>query len=141
MPNLLVPVDGSESALRAIAQVVARIRWYQPPVQVHLLNVQHPLHGDVGRFIDSGQIRDYHRDEGLKILEPARKALDAAGIPYEFHIGLGDPAEVIVQYANEKECSEIVIGARGVGSLASLFLGSVTTKVIQLSDIPILLVK
>jgi nucleotide-binding universal stress UspA family protein len=141
MPNLLVPVDGSESALRAIAQVVARIRWYQPPVQVHLLNVQHPLHGDVGRFIDSGQIRDYHRDEGLKTLEPSRKALDAAGIPYEFHIGLGDPAEVIVQYANEKECSEIVIGARGVGSLASLFLGSVTTKVIQLSDIPILLVK
>ena len=141
MPNLLVHVDGSESTLRAIAQLVARIRWYQPPVQVHLLNVQHPLHGDVGRFIDSGQIRDYHRDEGLKTLEPARKALDAAGIPYEFHICLGDPAEVIVQYANEKECSEIVIGARGVGSLASLFLGSVTTKVIQLSDIPILLVK
>jgi nucleotide-binding universal stress UspA family protein len=141
MQKLLVPVDGSENAAHVIDHLATRLTWYKPPVEIHLLNVQHPLHGEVGMFLDSGQIRDFHRDEGLKALEPARQKLDSLGVAYQFHIGLGDPAEVIVQYAREKGCGEIVMGARGFGSLASMLLGSVASKVIQLSEVPVVLVK
>jgi nucleotide-binding universal stress UspA family protein len=141
MLKILIPLDGSESSLRSIDHLIGSLAWYKPPVEIHLLNVQHPLHGEVGMFLDSGQIRDFHREEGLKALEQARQKLDAAGVAYQFHIGVGDPAEVIVQYAREKGCGEIVMGARGLGSLASLLLGSVASKVIQLSEVPVLLVK
>lgn len=141
MLKLLVPVDGSESSIRAIDHLLARVDWFKGPVEIHLLNVQHPLHGEVGMFLDSGQIRDFHREEGLKALGAARRKLDGAGIAHEFHIGVGDPAEVILQYAREKDCGEIVMGTRGLGTIASLLLGSVASRIIQTSEVPIVLVK
>lgn len=141
MLKMLVPVDGSESASRAVQHLIKKVSWYRDPLEVHLLNVQYPLPGDVQMFIDNEQIRSFHHDEGLKVLEPARQALDAAGLAYVFHIGVGDPAQVIADYAREKGCDQIFMGTRGLGSIAGLLLGSVATKVIHLSDVPVLLVK
>jgi nucleotide-binding universal stress UspA family protein len=47
----------------------------------------------------------------------------------------------VVRYAREQRCSLIAMGTRGMGSVANLLLGSVATKVIGLSGIPVLLVK
>jgi hypothetical protein len=66
--------------------------------------------------------------------------LDAAGVPYVHHISVGDPAEVIAEFAKQKGCDQIVMGTRGLGA-TGLLLGSVTTKLIHLSDVPVLLVK
>lgn len=141
MLKLLVPADGSESATRAIDHLMKIAPWFKDPVEIHLLNVQHPLPGDAGRFLSSEQLRDFHREEGLKALEPVCARLDAAAVQYVVHIGVGDPAEVIVQYAREKLCDEIVMGCRGLGSFASLFLGSVATEVIRSAQVPVLVVK
>ena len=48
---------------------------------------------------------------------------------------------MIVRYAAEKQCDQIVIGPRGLGSVQGLLLGSVASKVMQLSTIPVLLIK
>jgi nucleotide-binding universal stress UspA family protein len=141
MLNMLIPVDGSESAIRAVQHLIKMASWYKEALEIHLLNVQYPLHGDVQMFLENEQIRDFHHDEGLKALEQARKALDAAGLTYVFHIGVGEPAEVIADYAGDKGCDQIFMGTRGLGSIVGLLLGSVATKVIHLSDVPVLLVK
>ncbi|MGZ8216125.1 universal stress protein [Methylomagnum sp.] len=141
MLKILVPVDGSENSLRVADHLITKTGWLKGPVEIHLLNVQHPLHGEVGMFLDGAQIRDYHHDEGLKALEAARAKLDGAGVEYQFHIGLGDPAEVIAQYALEKDCDEIIMGARGLDSIAARLLGSVVSEVLQLADAPVVLVK
>lgn len=141
MLKILVPVDGSENALRVADHLITKTGWFKGPLEIHLLNVQHPLHGEVGMFIDSAQIRDYHHDEGLKALADVRARLDGAGVEYDYHIGLGDPAEVIAQYALEKDCDEIIMGSQGMDSIASRLLGSVVTKVLELADAPVVLVK
>lgn len=142
MFRLLVPVDGSETSSRAVDNLLKKLNWYKADkVEIHLLNVQHSLHGDVAMFVNAEQIKQFHHDEGLKALASARAKLDAAKVPYIFHIGVGDPAHVIVHYAHEKKCEQIFMGSRGLGSIAGLLLGSVTIKVIHLSDVPILLVK
>jgi nucleotide-binding universal stress UspA family protein len=141
MLRILLPVDGSENALRAVDHAIKKAAWYKEPPEIHLLNVQHPLHGEVGMFLDADQVRAFHHDEGAKALASARELLDKAGIPYLVHIGVGNSAEVIVQYAKEKACDQIIMSARGLGSVAALLLGSVATKVIHLSEIPVLLVK
>lgn len=94
-----------------------------------MLNVQYPLTAGVGRFLDHQQIRSFQRKEGLKALEAARKKLDGAGIVNSFHIGAGDPAEIIFQYAREKGCDEIVMGTHGHGTVAKLFMGAVAAAV------------
>jgi nucleotide-binding universal stress UspA family protein len=141
MFRMLVPVDGSETSDRAVDHLRKKLSWYKNSFEIHLLNVQHPLHGDVATFIDQAQIEKFHHDEGLKALASARAKLDAEKIPYIFHVGVGDPAHVIVHYAKEKKCEQIFMGTRGLGSVMGMIMGSVTFKVIHLSEVPILLVK
>lgn len=141
MLKVLLAVDGSESSLHAVAHVIRRAAATQGEFQVHLVNVQHPLHGSVSTFIDAAQIKQYHHDEGLKALARARDMLNAAGVAYLHHLFVGEPADVIARYAKEQGCEEIVIGSRGLSGITSLLMGSVATKVIHLAEMPVLLVK
>lgn len=142
MHRILLPVDGSEASLRAVDHVLKKIGLYKDAAEIHLLNVQLALRQGVTEFVSQKQIDSYHHDEGIKDLAPARAKLDAAKVPYQFHIGVGEePAAVIARYARDKKCDQVVMGTRGLGSVAGILLGSVTIKVIHLVDIPILLVK
>jgi hypothetical protein len=88
----------------------------------------------------------YH-DTGLsagatgKPLAPARDIAAAAGVATEHHTMVGDAAESIVKVARDTGCGMVVMGTRGLGSVTGMLLGSVATKVIHLSDVPVLLVK
>lgn len=143
MLKLLVPVDGSESAVSSVSRLIDKLAWFKDGVEIHLLNVQNPMpYGNrVTSVLGQDKVKQYHHDEGLAALQPSRAKLDAAGIKYVFHIGVGAAAETIVQYAREKGCDQIVMGTRGMGSAANLLLGSVATKVIHLADVPVLLLK
>ena len=50
------------------------------------------------------------------------------------------PAPSIARLATTHHCEMIVMGTRGMGAVASLILGSVATKVLHLSPLPVLLV-
>jgi nucleotide-binding universal stress UspA family protein len=141
--KILVPVDGSEPSSRAIDHLKKELSWYKGDVEIHLLNVQRqlPYGGRVGSFVGQDQINKYYHDEGMAALKSAMQKLDAAGVNYHHHIGVGEEAEVIVGYAEEKGCDQILMGTRGLGSVSNLILGSVATKVIHLSPVPMLLVK
>jgi nucleotide-binding universal stress UspA family protein len=141
MYRLLVPVDGSTSSERALAHLLKVAPVYKDGVEVHLLNVQRGLPGDIGLFISRDQIQSFHREQGEKALAPARARLDAAGVPYATHILVGEPGSAIAQAAREKNCDQILMGTRGHGGIPGLFLGSVAWKVIELTDVPVLLVK
>ncbi len=141
MIRFLVPLDGSAISGRAVEQLLTKSSWYREPLEIHLLNVQSALSGDVAGFVQPEQIRQFHLEAGLKVLAPARAKLEAAKVPHVFHIGVGEPAQVIAQYAKDKHCDQIFMSSRGLGSIAGIVLGSVTTKVIHLSEVPVLLVK
>lgn len=141
MLKILLPIDGSECSKNALTDFIQLLDWYKEIPDFHLLNVQYPLDGNVSLFINQADIKQYHQEEGLKNLHEARSVLDQAGIAYQFHITVGDPAEMIVRFATEKQYDLIVMGPRGRGGLKGLLLGSVTNKVMQLSQMPVLLVK
>jgi nucleotide-binding universal stress UspA family protein len=56
-------------------------------------------------------------------------------------IGEEDAAEAIIRACRQHACEEIVMGTRGLGALKGLLLGSVATKVAQLAEVPVILVK
>ncbi|MBM3345573.1 MAG: universal stress protein [Betaproteobacteria bacterium] len=142
MLKWLVAIDGSENADRAIDHVIKLAGMYREPLEIHLLNVQLPLAGvNVKLFVAREDLNAYYHDEGTAALKGARERLDAAGIGYVVHIGVGDPADVIVRYAVDKGCGQIVVGSRGMGALSNLVVGSVASKVIQLARVPVLLVR
>jgi len=141
MASIIVPCDGSDAALRAVRTAIETANRFREKPGIELVNVQSPIRGDVSLFIGSNQIKDYHREEGLKALTPARALLDASGLTYNFHIGVGDPAAVIVQYEQQGGCLLICMATRGAGALGRMLLGSVAQKVVQLCAAPVMLVK
>jgi nucleotide-binding universal stress UspA family protein len=141
MLKIVVAVDGSENALQAVRHVIKRAVADRAEGKVHLVNVQYPVHGSVSTFVNPAQIKEYHQEEGQKVLAPARTLLDAANIPYEHHLFVGDPAETITRFAREQGCDEIVVGTRGLSGLSSLLMGSVATKIIHQAPVPVVLVK
>ncbi|MDE2388347.1 MAG: universal stress protein [Betaproteobacteria bacterium] len=141
MLKVLLPTDGSDSASKAITDFIALLNWYKEKPELHLLNVQYPLRGNVALFINQADIKQYHQEEGLKELQSTRAFLDQTGITYQHHILVGDPAEMIVRFAGENQFDQIVMGPRGAGGIQGLLLGSVTSKVMQLAKTPVLLIK
>jgi nucleotide-binding universal stress UspA family protein len=140
--KILIPVDGSANAHRAIEYVIKSIAGLKEIPQLLLLNVQwNVATGNVKLFINQGTINDYYREQGMTALQSACTALDAAELPYQYHISIGIPAEAIVQYANEQQVDQIVMGRQGQGGLQSLLLGSVVNKVLHQAACPVLLVK
>ena len=143
MKRVLIPVDGSDCSLRAVDYLIAERtrREAADDVEVHLLNVQVSLRGDIGQFISHDQIAAYQGDESEKALREAQSRLAAAGIHPVAHTGVGHVAEVITQTADELGCDHIVMGTHGRGALADLLAGSTSIRVVHQARVPVLLVK
>ena len=140
--KILIPVDGSANAQRAVEQVIKNVALMKEAPQLLLLNVQwNVATGNVKLFINQETVNDYYYDQGMAALQSARAALDAAGLPYQYHISIGTPAGAIAQYAHEQEVDQIVMGRQGQGVMQTLLLGSVVNKVLHLVECPVLLVK
>lgn len=139
--KILIPVDGSDGANRAVDHVIAGASLLKEMPQIALLNVQwNVASGNVKLFINRQTINDYYREQGMAALAMPREKLDAAGLAYTYHISIGTPANAIVQYAQEQQVDQIVLGKSGKGSLSSLLLGSVASKVLHLAPLPVVVV-
>ena len=139
MLRVLIAVDGSASSLRAVKYVVAEAVLSKKPPELHVLNVQRAFPGTV-RGVHSEAVR-FHREQGMKVLGKACKRLEAAGLKYVCHVGVGDSGEVIARFVRDKKIRKVVMGTRGLGRVANMLLGSVANKVLHMVDVPVLLVK
>jgi len=141
--KILVAVDGSKPSLKAIQLLVEHCDWYRSPPEVELVTVHLPVPRlpRMGVAVGKAQIERYYREEGEAMLAPARKLLDAARVPYQAHVLVGPVAEAIVKHAADKRCDLIYIGTRGRSALGKALIGSTATKVLHISNVPVLLVK
>lgn len=146
MSNVLVPVDGSDNSMRAMDAACRQVA-HRQSVTLHLLNVQPPNHsGVVKKYLSQDLIDKFHHEEGETALRSARARLDDADIAYTSHVEVGDVAQTIARCVQELHCDQVIMGTRGLGSggvaaLSGLLLGSIATKVLNLVEVPVTLVK
>lgn len=142
MARILVPMDGSDHALRALDQALRKLG---PKDEIRLLNVQPPIPSSVGDFVGSDAIGRFHADEGDAALRAAKERLAPAEARHEVshmaEIRVGNVADTIAAYAAETGCDEIVMGSRGHGGLAGMILGSVASRVLHAAGVPVTIVK
>ncbi len=141
--KVLVPVDGSERSLKALdcasaltgqnggKLVVLHVVKYIK--ETHLFEVP-----DIMEEINKGR-----EIFGEKLLEEMKARLGpAVSANGQFLKVISQfPAEVIVNTAKQESCDAIVMGARGLGKAETLFLGSVSASVLNMTDLPVLIVK
>ena len=141
--KILLAVDGSKSALDAVKSLIDHLDWYREAPEIELVTVHLPVPKlpRMGAAVGKNQLEEYYQEEGEAQLQAARRLLEAAKVPYQPRILVGPVAETLVKHAKEKRCDLIYIGSRGRTSLEKALLGSTATKVLHISDVPVLLVK
>jgi nucleotide-binding universal stress UspA family protein len=94
--------------------------------------------------LDIPTVRDFHRtliDEARRAAGAAAAILKSAFQTIEVRVVTGDAREVIPRIAADWDADLIVIGARGLGALATAFLGSVSLAVARHAPCPVLIVR
>ena len=142
MLKLLLPVDGSPSAVRATTKLIETLDWYKdvPTIDVLTVHLAVPRVPNLGAFVSKEMLQKYYDDECAAMLAPSRKLLDDARVSYNVHQMVGPIAESIVEKATQCESDMIVMGTRGMSALANMALGSVATRVLHLGHVPVVLV-
>lgn len=146
LKTILVPIDGSDFANRAIdyacdlaskygAKLVllhaVDYRFGRLPEELHQFAVAEHLNG-----------RDEVYAVVEKLLESAELRAGNAGVEdVETKSEGGDAASVILDAATSADADLIVMGSRGLSRLEGLLVGSVSHKIVDHAVIPVLIVR
>ena len=135
--SILVPTDaseGSELASEAAIELATRF-----DATLHALYVVET--GDVSYDAPAADIYDEVQARGLQALDDVAKRAEAAGVgTVETVLGEGHPHRAILDYVDEYDVDLVVVGTHGRTGPERYLLGSVTEKVVRLSDVPVLTV-
>lgn len=143
MDRIVVGVDGSDGSRRALA-------WACDEAATHgwsVLAVTAIPNGDTeyvqpipgARVVP---VADFE-DRTAKAEAELDRSIDAvvggdAPIPIERAVVPGDPAQALVDTAHDAEL--LVLGARGLGAIRALVLGSVSQRCVTQADVPVVIV-
>lgn len=141
--KILLAVDGSKPSLDAAKLLVEHADWYREKPDVELVTVHLPVPklGHMSAAVSKGQIERYYREEGEQNLAAAKKLLERSGLSCNAQVLVGPVAETIAKHAKTSRCDLIMIGTRGRTGIAGALLGSTASKVLHISDVPVLLAK
>jgi nucleotide-binding universal stress UspA family protein len=140
--KILLAVDGSPYTTRAVNYIASHLNWFQDDRELHLFNVKAPIpFGHARAAAGRDAVESYYKEEAATALAPAEKLLRESQIPYQAAYKVGDAPEEIKAYAEKHNIDMIVMGSHGHGALKNLVLGSVTTKVLAITSVPVLVVR
>ena len=143
--HILFASDGSDGALKAamVASETAK-RFDAELTVVHVVSLPTslvPLIDAPGAGMDPVALEKYADEELGAMGQRTQRVLAEAGVKYKTIPKIGHPAEGIIDAAVDEKADLIVIGSRGMGTLKSLLLGSVSDRVAHLAHCPVLIVR
>jgi nucleotide-binding universal stress UspA family protein len=129
---MVVGTDGSETASEAVRQATELAQ--QIGAKVHLVSAYEPvsegrLREERQQIPDDLQWMVNPREDVSQTLDGAAEGLRAAGVEVDTHAREGDPADAILDVAEEQEADLIVVGNKGMTGAKRFLLGSVPNKV------------
>ncbi|HWH12300.1 MAG TPA: universal stress protein [Solirubrobacteraceae bacterium] len=139
--HVLVPIDGSRQAARALAEAVDLVTRTNASLTVMTCMPsasKSRFTGGPAFGVDLRDLRQAER-EYLSLLDTAVDDLPM-NLPVTKVLGRGRPAEAIVAQAISGGHDLIVMGSRGRGDMHALLLGSVSHQVLHTSPTAVLIV-
>ncbi len=135
--RILVPLDGSERSERAIPYAVGIALGFG--AQVILLRVVESTAKQGSGWLGTQEWR-LGRLEAFAYLDRVKRRLTAQGICVDVDVGLGPPAEEILEMARDRRADLIVLTSHGRGGPSPFPLASTAHKVVSGTDISVLMV-
>lgn len=144
--SILVPVDGSEHAKKALS-VACQLARQEEGCTLHLVHVPEELAHETTLVWGIGAIaieasREELQEAGKQVVDRAAEAAREQGATnIETVIGQGDPARTILSEARRRGVEAIVMGSRGLSDLQGFVVGSVSHKVAHAADCTVITVR
>lgn len=140
--RILLAVDGSNQSYDAV-RALSYMGRSDAVVLLHALDVPTPAYPmmvpEVARDLYTTQERAM-REQGEEVLRTAASLLSLDAGPVSKCLEVGKPIDVILSVAERERIDLIVTGARGVGALRELMLGSVSHRIVTHSAVSVLIV-
>ncbi len=136
MLKVLVPVDGSANALRAVRHTIGEYQRHHE-LEVHLLNVQPRLSRYVTKFLSREDRDTWQQERATAAMASAKTLLVNAGVPHETHAVAGDSAGEICHAATRLNIHHIVMGTARKNSVTRMIEDSVTNRVLEATPVPV----
>jgi nucleotide-binding universal stress UspA family protein len=138
--SIVVGTDGSEPADEAVRQATEMAS--REGARLHLVTAypdpqmlrERMTGGAHAETVDLRKVAD-------GVLKRATRDAVARGLDVETHVREGDPAEVIIDVANEQHADLIVVGSRGLTGIKRFLLGSVSSKVSHHASTSVMIVR
>jgi len=144
--RILVPVDGSPTSQRGLAEALAVARL--TGAKLRLIHVIDETFFAMGADAFAGYTGDLFallREGGEKILADAKAQVEAAGVALDATVlrdGLsGRVCDLVVDEAKAWPADLVVIGTHGRRGAGRLLLGSDAEQILRLAPVPVLLVR
>lgn len=137
--RILLAVDGSEHSMRAAKEAGELARAMQSKT-VRIVVAFESIPGYLGEPYRQ-QVIDARLRDANGILQNARRKVGK--IPGEIQVEVieGSPAEAIISVVQTRKSSVVVMGSRGLSTIAELVLGSTSHKVVSHAPCPVLIVR
>lgn len=143
LKKLLVPVDGSESSLKALVYAREIAEQFKGELLIITVAQTHFITAMAEMPID-----EVYKAQEAWIIENAKAILKSMKVKMkdckcvaDYRVEKGHPAEKILEVAEAEKVDAIVIGCRGLSGIAEFFMGSVSSKVSEYAHVPVLIVK
>jgi nucleotide-binding universal stress UspA family protein len=143
--RILVPVDGSPTSDRGLAEAIALAKL--TGARLRLVHVVDELSFALGASAIASYSGDYItllRDGGAEILDAAKAQVEAAGLPVDTLLRdsfSGRVCDQVIEAAKAWDAQLIVIGTHGRRGVGRLFLGSDAEQILRQAPVPVLLVR
>lgn len=140
MKRVLVAVDGSESSLKAARMgIEVATKFGARLTLVHV--VPKLLLPPDAYGLTIAEVEKEHRAYAERLLDRTIAQLALEGVDVTKTILYGSPAEAIAEEAAASDVGLVVIGSRGHGAVARMFLGSVSDRLVHIAPKPVLVVR
>lgn len=133
--RILVGIDGSEDAIRAAKLAVKVARMLNATLTLAM--IENP--GDYAVTVERESLLKAKEELMWNILQAAKNEIAEEGVEIDTMIDVGNPALKLAEMA-KNGYDMVVVSRKGLGATKSLFMGSVSVRLVQHSVVPVLVV-
>jgi nucleotide-binding universal stress UspA family protein len=137
--KILVGFDASEESYKAFDFAVDMSVSHKSAPEIIVLSVIRPPEGM--NLVDTDSLIDEAAEEFKTELKGLVEKAKSTNLKISTEVAVGHPADTIVKFADEKECSLIVVGHKGRSKLGGLLLGSVSRHIVTLAHCSVVVVR
>ena len=140
--KILAAVDGSDYTKRMLAYVAAHDEWLGAAHDYTVATVVPAVTPRAAAVLDRDVLKSYYDEEAEKMLKPVRTFFDKQiKATVKFVAKVGHPDEQLAALVDKGGFDLLIMGSHGHGAMSNLVMGSVVTKVMAHTKVPVLVIR